>query len=798
MNASLLRCLCAAGILIAGLAANAFGAFASATGPNTDEVRAIAKEATIYGFPLVDNYRILHSYFVDRDSTEFKAPWNTINNVGRVFTPDDKAIQTPNSDTPYSQLGADLRSEPLVISVPAVEADRYYSLQFIDLNTFNFAYVGSRATGNEAGNFLLAGPNWKGEAPAGIKQVIRSETELAFVLFRTQLKGPEDIENVKAVQAGYKVQPLSAFLGQSAPRAAPAITFFRPLSPEAQRTSLDFFDELNFVLRFAPTHPSETDLRARLAKIGIVPGQAFEADKLAPELRDAIAAGMADAWQALAEFKAAVVDTGKRTAADGFGTREFLANDYLARMSSAAFGIYGNSKEEALYPNYFVDAAGQPLDGAKNRYILRFAPGDLPPVNSFWSLTMYELPASLLVANPINRYLINSPMLADLKRDADGGITIYLQHDSPGKDKETNWLPTPKGPFWTTLRLYWPKPEALDGRWKQPPLERVADKAGAQEVPSVPVTIENFARAESDLYFGGVVKNGGFGKFDHTREMAPLDKQSVIRLNRDTLYSSAVFDLDAGPVTITLPDPGKRFLSMQVIDENQYTYDVYYGAGTHTFDRKKIGTRYFVAAIRILADPGDPDDLKKVHALQDAVRVKQKKIGVFEVPNWDMASQKKVRDALIVLADTLPDKNRMFGKKSEVDPVRFLLGAASGWGGNPDKDAIYLNIVPERNDGKTVYRLRTRDVPVGSFWSVSVYNADGYYVPNPLNVYTLNNITAKKDSDGSVSVQFGGCDGKIVNCIPTMEGWNYMVRLYRPKAEILSGKWKFPEAEPLN
>ncbi|WP_371744813.1 DUF1254 domain-containing protein [Nordella sp. HKS 07] len=317
-------------------------------------------------------------------------------------------------------------------------------------------------------------------------------------------------------------------------------------------------------------------------------------------------------------------------------------------------------------------------------------------------------------------------------------------------------------------------------------------------MPSVPVTIENFARAESDLYFGGVVKNGGFGKFDHTREMAPLDKQSVIRLNRDTLYSSAVFDLDAGPVTITLPDSGKRFLSMQVIDENQYTYDVYYGAGTHTFDRKKIGTRYFVAAIRILADPGDPDDLRKVHALQDAVRVKQKKIGAFEVPNWDMASQKKVRDALIVLADTLPDKNRMFGKKSDVDPVRFLLGAASGWGGNPDKDAIYLNIVPERNDGKTVYRLRTRDVPVGSFWSVSVYNADGYYVPNPLNVYTLNNITAKKDSDGSVSVQFGGCDGKIVNCIPTMEGWNYMVRLYRPKAEILSGKWKFPEAEPLN
>ena len=324
--------------------------------------------------------------------------------------------------------------------------------------------------------------------------------------------------------------------------------------------------------------------------------------------------------------------------------------------------------------------------------------------------------------------------------------------------------------------------------------------AQAQTLPGgpVPVTADNFPRAESDLYFGGVVKNGGFGKFDHAREPAPLDKQTVIRLNRDTLYSSAVFDLDAGPVTITLPDAGKRFMSLQVIDEDEYTHGVYYGAGRHDLNRNDIGTRYVVTAVRTLVDPADANDLQEVHALQDAVKVEQQNPGRFEVPNWDLASQKKVREALLVLASTLPDTKRMFGTKDQVDPVRYLLGAASAWGGNPEKEALYLNIVPTNNDGATIYRLNVKDVPVDGFWSVSVYNAEGYYEPNPYSVYSLNSITARKDKDGTVTVQFGGCDGKIVNCLPAPKGWNYMVRLYRPHVEILDGKWTFPEAHPLN
>jgi hypothetical protein len=314
-----------------------------------------------------------------------------------------------------------------------------------------------------------------------------------------------------------------------------------------------------------------------------------------------------------------------------------------------------------------------------------------------------------------------------------------------------------------------------------------------------PVTVNNFVRAESDLYMAGILKDGGgaMGRFNHVREVAPIDRQNVIRLNRDTMYSSAVFDLAAGPVTLTLPNAGKRFMSLQVISQDHYTPMVVYKAGPVTLTRENVGTRYVVAAIRTLVDPNDPEDVKKVHALQDAIKVSQPKgPGKFEVPNWDQASQKKVRDALLSLSTTLPDFKGAFGAKGQVDPVRRLLGAAAAWGGNPDKDAVYLNITPAKNDGATVHKVTVKQVPVDAFWSISLYNADGYYQKNEFNAYTVNSITGKKAADGATTVQFGGCDGKVPNCLPIMKGWNYTVRLYRPRAEILSGKWKFPEAQP--
>ncbi|MCJ8158319.1 DUF1254 domain-containing protein [Sphingomonas sp. LaA6.9] len=308
------------------------------------------------------------------------------------------------------------------------------------------------------------------------------------------------------------------------------------------------------------------------------------------------------------------------------------------------------------------------------------------------------------------------------------------------------------------------------------------------------VTLDNFVRAETDTYFARMVEGVGIGKFDHMRELTPIDKQTVVRSNRDTLYSSAVFDLDAGPVTVTLPDAGGRFRSLLAINEDHYALQTIYDGGSHRFTREAAGTRYLLLLVRTFVDPNSPADLKAAHALQDAIRVEQQSPGRFEIPKWDKASLTKTRDAINEMTDF--DIRRAFGTREEVDPRSHLIGTARGWGGNPPKDATYVAGKPDANDGKTVYRLTVRDVPVDGFWSVSVYDEDGFFAPNPQNAYSLNNVTAAKDSDGSYAIQFGGCGGGVRNCLPITPGWNYTVRLYRPRAEVLDGRWKFPEPQP--
>lgn len=436
-----------------------------------EEARSIAKEAYIYGNPAVDGYRIMHSYFVDASSPEYKAGWNEIKNIPRVYTHEDKAVQTPNSDTPYSFLALDLRSEPMVLSVPPIEEDRYFSIQLIDLYTHNFEYLGSRTTGNGGGEFLITGPGWNGEVPEGVTKQIESETELMLAIYRTQLYNPEDLDKVKEIQEGYKVQSLSAFLSEKALKAVPEINFIAPLTQEEVRESPKVFEQLNFVLQFCPTHPSEKELMARFAKLNIGAGKDFDWDSFSPEIQEAIAQGIRDAWGDFAALKAKA-DAGEIGSGEVFGTRAFLQNNYLYRMAAAVTGIWGNSEAEAIYPSYYVDAEGEPLSGT-NKYRLRFEPGTLPPVNSFWSLTLYKQPESLLVDNPLDRYLLNSTMVDDFALDQDGGITLYVQNGSPGKEKENNWLPAPEGPFSVIMRLYWPKKEALDGSWQLPPLKKV-------------------------------------------------------------------------------------------------------------------------------------------------------------------------------------------------------------------------------------------------------------------------------------------------------------------------------------
>jgi hypothetical protein len=439
-----------------------------------EETKAIAEEGFIYGLPIVMNYAVMYAYAVDKGNPEFKAPFNQIKNEARVFTYKDTAIVTPNSDTPYSFAWLDLRAEPIVLSVPAVEKGRYYAVQLEDGNTFNYGYIGSRATGNDAGDYMVTGPDWKGETPPGIKKVFHSTTQFSVAGYRTQLFGPADMPNVVKVQSGYKVQPLSTYLKQSAPPAAPTINFPK-INKELAKTG--FFDYLDFQLQFAPPGPEEKEIRAKLARLGIGAGKNFDFNSLSPEQKAAVIEGVKAGEAKVKAFLAGgVKNVNGWKIGNWFGDRAFYNGNWLKRAAGAQGGIYGNDSVEATYPLTKTLADGEPLDGSKHNYTLTFAAGQYPPVNAFWSVTMYDGKSQLLIKNPINRYLINSPMEPNLKKNADGSLTLYIQKNSPGKDKESNWLPAPNDLIYLVMRLYWPKTEAPsilpagEGTWKPPGL----------------------------------------------------------------------------------------------------------------------------------------------------------------------------------------------------------------------------------------------------------------------------------------------------------------------------------------
>jgi hypothetical protein len=440
--------------------------------PGIAEVKAIAEEGFIYGLPIVMNYAVMNEFVIDKNSGQYKAPFNTISNEARVFTYKDTAVVTPNSDTPYSMVWLDLRAEPMVISVPAVDKKRYYSVQLTDGNAYNYGYIGSRATGSGPGNYLVVGPDWKVETPAGIKQVFRSTTPFALTIFRTQLFNAGDMPNVVKVQSGYKAQPLSAFLKQPAPPAAPKIDF---LPATTAGIKANFYQYLDAALQFVPVTPEDKAIRAKLASIGIGPGKTFEFKDLSLEHKAAILLAMKEGDDKVDKFLAAgMKDINGWKVGSVFGDAAFYKGNWLMRAAAAKGGIYGNDAIEAMYPMTRVDATGATLDGSKHSFTLTFAAGQLPPVNAFWSVTMYDGKSQLLIENPINRYLVNSPMLPGMKKNKDGSLTIYIQKDSPGKDKESNWLPAPNDTIYLVMRLYWPKTEAPsilpagEGTWSPP------------------------------------------------------------------------------------------------------------------------------------------------------------------------------------------------------------------------------------------------------------------------------------------------------------------------------------------
>ena len=444
-----------------------------------DEAKAIAKEAYVYGFPMVVNYKTLYMYVVNEKSPEYKGPFNYLGCDARLFTPEDKAVVTPNADTPYCMFWVDLRQEPVVVSVPEMEPERFYHFQLIDLYTHNFAYIGTLTTGNGSGKYLIAGPGWKGQKPEGINEVINCETDIFFVVVRTQLFNPEDIDNVKKIQDAYDLKGLSAYLGRQAPPAAPRIDF--PEWKEGEQFTAGSFNYIDFMLNLVNPVDEEKELMKRFAKIGLGTDEPFDINTFSPEIAEAIKGGVKDGFKEIEAFIA------KETkdplgSAKIFGTREFLTksatanygltNFYILRAVAAHMGLYGNSGAEAIYPLYMADSDGMPLNASDNKYTLTFKSEDLPPVKSFWSLSMYDGKTQLFIENLLDRYLLNSTMMDQFKKDTNGSITFYIQKDSPGKDKESNWLPAPDGPLYMVMRLYGPEPDALEGRWTPPKVEK--------------------------------------------------------------------------------------------------------------------------------------------------------------------------------------------------------------------------------------------------------------------------------------------------------------------------------------
>ena len=550
------------------------------------EAQAIAKEAYIFGFPLVMNYKTMWNYAIDKENPDYKGPFNGMSCDARLFTPDDKAVVTPNADTPYCMFWMDVRSEPLVLTVPEMEPNRFYHFQLVDLYTHNFAYVGTLATGNDAGKYLIAGPGWDGEKPDGITDVIRSETGFVFNVTRTQLFGPDDLDKVKGIQASYGLQPLSAFLGTEPPAAAPQPDF--PEWAEGSQFDERFFAYLDFMMGLmGKPADGEQQLWGDLARLGIGADGDFDFSALPAETQEALKAGVKEGF---AEIETFIAEFAKDPlgSAKTFGTRDFLTNSAkenyqldrpdMLRSAAAHTGLYGNSAAEAIYPTYFADADKEPLDGSKQSYTLTFAKDALPPAKSFWSLTLYDGKTQLFINNPLDRYLLNSTTMDQYVRGEDGTLVFHISKQSPGKDLEANWLPAPDGPFYLVMRLYGPETAALSGDWSPPAVKKATALAAPASVAAAPAAadeaIENLVRRTYQyVAMYNVINKGAMMKENPTRTgwngtfastaLTDHTSKGIARPNNDTLYIPTAMDLRNDALVISYPAFDSKFVCLE-------------------------------------------------------------------------------------------------------------------------------------------------------------------------------------------------------------------------------------------
>ena len=441
------------------------GADATETLP-PQEAQSIAEDAYIFSYPMMQNYKTFYFRIVAE-----KGPTNKFRHRHKLLGPEFTAIVAPNHDTLYSSVWLDLRAEPLVISVPAFPEDRYYSLQFIDMYEYNFAYIGQRATGNKAGKYLIVGPDQMIPEIPGISKVFQSEGNFVFVIGRILAKDEEDQKPAVVLQDQITVDPLSRFLNQTMPNPAEEIAF--PAYDPEKVKSEEFITYFNFLLKYVHIHPDDAAAFERFKKIGISPGAVDAIEKLPPDIVVAIRAGVTAGHQKI-EATTKTIGTqiaGWNTTFNGFGSRDIIAGKHLLHAAGAMMGLYGHDPEENSSLSRYFDAEGRPLDGSKYRYTLRFEKGQFPPAKAFWSLTMYSSPEMLLYENPMKRYNIGD-RTQGLQYGKDGSLTLYIQHDSPGKELESNWLPAKDGMFALALRMYLPKDSLRDGTWQPSNLYR--------------------------------------------------------------------------------------------------------------------------------------------------------------------------------------------------------------------------------------------------------------------------------------------------------------------------------------
>ena len=432
------------------------------TAISVQEAKQLAEDAYIFAFSMLENYKTMYVQAVDENLPTFRAPFNQFFHMRQLLGPEFTEVVGPNNDTLYSLAWLDLGREPVVLSLPDFD-ERYYVIQIVDMYTFNVEYIGARATGYQAAKYLFAGPGWDGPTPEGIDGVRRTEGRFMFLLGRTAVSGGEDVPAVNALQDQFDLMPLSAYLGQPVPDPAPSLNF-PPYDPR-KAASIGFIDYFNFLLGQLDPGQDERPLLKKWAQIGVQPGEPFDPETLESEIRQAVAEGVAAAHE---KIKAESLQVGRNVnnwtlIGEGFGYRSMVGGKDLLRAAANMAGLYGNNPEEAYNFGAAKDGDGEPLDASKHNYVIHFKTP--PPVKAFWSVTMYKLPTPLFVANPIKRYSIGD-RTPGFNPNEDGSVTIYLQHESPGPEKEANWLPAPDGPFALALRIYWPGQDVLDGKWE--------------------------------------------------------------------------------------------------------------------------------------------------------------------------------------------------------------------------------------------------------------------------------------------------------------------------------------------